>query len=222
MNTVFFFPYAGASANVYLNYKKILSNDNTRVVLYEYPGHGSRYSDPKMYSVEEIASDFISRYLSPIDSKYCLIGHSYGTNVILAICHKLQERNYNFPKYVYLSSGIPIRDNPIDASEDGIRKLLIEQNMTDNKIMENKDLFNFFYPIIANDVENLNNYNPIRIKLPIEARLFKGNLEEIDMEKEWKDFFNIVSFKELEGDHSHILSNETVKIISNNIMIDFI
>lgn len=219
MKTIFIFPHAGASANSYLKYKDILATKNVNVVLVEYKGHGSRYSEPMSKSIEEVAEDFINNNDVRLIKDYILFGHSYGTNVILEICHQLVQKGLNLPKEVYLSSGVPGRKEKMDCSKSGIKEFLIKQGMTDEAVITQDDIFDFFYPIISNDIENLNKYNPSCSFYKIKACLFKGKLEKLEMMNEWNKYFEINNFFEFEGGHGHIFGEDAVNKISS-LMVD--
>ena len=216
---LFIFPHAGSSANLYLEYKKQLSNSFVECFLYEYKGHGARYGEEFSKSIQEVSIDFLEKYSRLLEEDYIFLGHSYGTNVILDLCNTINCRKLQFPKIIYLSSGSPIHEK-IDTSKEGIRELLLRQNMTASNIMTDNSLFDFFFPIIQNDINNLNNYKALEKKYPIEVSLFSGNNENIDMNKVWKDYYRIKNTQVFDGGHEYILKKENVRKICDTVLND--
>lgn len=224
-NIVFFLPCAGGSASAYSAYQTLFQDTEIEVICHEYNGHGKKYSSAFSRTIFEEAELFVSTYEKElVNRKYILFGHSYGGLVIYEICRLIKRKGLNTPDFVYLSSCIlPIEGNhlELDTTYDGIKKLTSDVHMTSSEITENKEIFDFFYPVIKNDIENIKRYQPVKQVLGIKARLCSGTEECLNGFEDWNKIFYILGHEKYTGDHGYIQKNENAKAIVASLINDF-
>lgn len=218
---VYFFPHAGGSASCYKQYYELLKK-YSRVVCCEYKGHGSRYSEKLCNSVTEEAENFLKEHCSELESNdFIFFGHSYGTLVIYEVCILLNAKGLKLPKNIFLSSCVLPTDNysrKKDCSFEGIRKMISDDNLTDERIINSDEVFSFFYPIIANDINNLNNYKPKLEYFDIDSKFFSGS-EEYDLKgfEIWEKVFHILEYKVFSGNHGYVMDSNNIESIVSQI-----
>ncbi len=219
INKIYFFPHAGASANCFFPYKEKLLAKGFDCILIDYSGHGSFFSEPFASSIEEEAKKIINKYnISNSKYDYAFFGHSLGTNFIYEICKQLSTMNKKEPKYVFLSSG-NLNQEHINSSRESIIKFLKKTEMTNIEILENDKLFNFFYPIIKNDIEIFNHYPKQTKKISIKASVLFGKDEENEMKtSKWDEYFNIENTNIYKGNHSYLFDKNNIDLIIKNII----
>src|SRR6267154_4769985 len=84
-------PYAGASAGIFRSWLELLPPD-IDIWGVEYPGHGTRISEPLIDRIERLAEPLADAVAAETGMPYAFFGHSMGSLVAFEICHKLTER----------------------------------------------------------------------------------------------------------------------------------
>jgi surfactin synthase thioesterase subunit len=229
--TLFCFPYAGGSASFYREWK--FDDDVIEVIPLEYPGHGSKYSEPLC----EHMTDLTDILLKEMETKHqmnsleniSLFGHSMGAIVAYEIAAKLEERDDNKVEHLFISSksSPKYKVDQIDCSNTKHLKQSLEKiGGTNKELLETEDFMNIFLPIIQSDLNVLANYHREKKrgkKVGNKAVLLLGSNDTVTKEsiESWNEYIeHIEGLHILKGDHFYIKQNQDIvlKIIQEYVL----
>lgn len=221
---LFCIPYSGGYANIFNKWKKYLIPS---IELYplELSGRGKRNREPLYKSFEEAVNDIyyiIKENLSSND-EYILFGHSLGGLLAYEIYYKLES--FNKPKHIYISGVNPphyeVEKKIKDLSKIEFINYLKKLGGISKELLSNKEIIDFFLPIIRSDLEIYENYkyNKNRTPLEIDISVFYGTDDFlVNLWQEWKNYTNgKCYFYQFDGNHFFLNSNfiEICDIINN-------
>ena len=225
---LFIIPFAGGSC---FSMKKISDLiDFMDVKILELPGRGKRINSELINNIDDIINDLLPEITHHIENynEYYLFGHSMGAIISYELIHKLSLHLKKMPKTLFVSgrpgpSNIRKKKKTYDLPSIEFKQKLRELGGCPEEVLMNKELMNFYEPIIRADFEAIENYQyPDRKKpLPVKIIGLFGTDEDITKEEMlcWKkeSVFN-VKIIELLGNHFFIFDNasEISNIIKNN------
>jgi len=224
---IYFLPHAGAIGSNYFIYRNALVQAGFEVILHDYCGHGSRYADPFSPSLQDEARNFADLYrTSLMQDEYAIFGHSLGASIAYEIRLLIQNDGLPPPRIMYLSSGVPPYCYAGEKKLSGIDKksfddYLIKSGITPKSVLENKDLYDFFIPILRKDFALLETYTGSRYSVNQKARILQGTEENIAEIKEWSSIFDITGNSTYPGGHYYILDPQNVLKVAQLIISDF-
>ncbi|SIR94076.1 Surfactin synthase thioesterase subunit [Peribacillus simplex] len=229
--TLFCFPYAGGSASFYREWK--FEDDVIEVVPLEYPGHGSKYSEPLCDHMGDLTDILINemetKHRMDALGSISLFGHSMGAIVAYEIAAKLEERYGNKVEHLFISSKSSpnYKVDQIDCSNAKHLKLSLEKiGGTNKELLETEDFMNIFLPIIQSDLNVLANYHHEKKhneKVGNKAVLLLGSDDTVTKEsiENWNEYIeHIEGLHILKGDHFYIKQNQAIvlKIIQEYLL----
>ena len=190
----------------------------------DYPGHGKRFSEKLLESVEEIASDAI-KHIS-FQKEYSLLGYSMGTMVVLEILSIIKDKGLPLPVNVYFCALEPIicgerRISWKDSSETEILKSLKQLNGTPDEFFENEELIDLILPIVRNDFHAVSNYkiNEYNFGRNISFYIIYSNDENKRNITNWKHYLGEnISFYHVDGTHFFIHNENGLKALKEIII----
>ncbi|MDV7765069.1 thioesterase II family protein [Peribacillus sp. CSMR9] len=229
--TLFCFPYAGGSASFYREWK--FDDDVIEVVPLEYPGHGSKYSEP----LRDHMADLTDSLMEEMETKYqiqsleniSLFGHSMGAIVAYEIAAKLDERYGNKVEHLFISSksSPDYKVDQIDCSNsNNLKQSLKKIGGTNKELLETEDFMTLFLPIIQSDLNVLANYhdeNKRKKKVGNKAVLLLGSEDSVTKEsmESWNEYIeHIEGLHMLKGDHFYLKQNQDIvlKIVQEYLL----
>ncbi|MGG0411696.1 thioesterase II family protein [Peribacillus simplex] len=229
--TLFCFPYAGGSASFYREWK--FDDDLIDVVPLEYPGHGSKYSEPLCDHMADL-TDILMREMEKKHQmksleNISLFGHSMGAIVAYEIAAKLEERYGNKVEHIFISSksSPDYKVDQIDCSNAKHLKQSLEKiGGTNKELLETEDFMNIFLPIIQSDLKVLANYHHEKKrgkKVGNKAVLLLGSNDTVTKEsiESWNEYIeHIEGLHTLKGDHFYLKPNQEIvlKIIQEYLL----
>ncbi len=219
-------PCAGGSASNYIKYKTFTD----QVLLYEYPGHWSRYEEPLEMSIEQIVQTISLTIKENIDEEISILGHSMGGLIAWKLAQTLIEEDI-FVKGLYIAACCPPEINPEfikDIHDDADIKMLLHNiRQVPDKVLESSFFNEDLLPIIRNDLYLVKNYindfqmdTNIRISVPITCLYGKDDpvIERSQIEK-WRNYttgeFRCATFL---GDHFFVYNKENIKLIIEELL----
>ncbi|MBW9145943.1 alpha/beta fold hydrolase [Clostridium sp. CM028] len=196
---LFCIPYAGASATVYLKWKKQL-NKNIEVHAVELPGRGLKANEQLCTNIDDIVEEVFKEVSQEIDeySEYAILGHSMGGLIAYELYYKLMKSNFKRPVHIFISGSkapqlrIENRDSyklPLDK----FKELILKYGLTtSNEIFINNEVMDFFLPILRADFKIGDTYNYIKKEKKIESDMtvLVGTKDEsmsIDEANAWEE-----------------------------------
>jgi medium-chain acyl-[acyl-carrier-protein] hydrolase len=214
---LFCIPYAGGSAMVYNRWKKYLHRD---IELYpiELAGRGKRYNIPFYTSFHDAVDDLFNSIKNNLDGYYALLGHSMGSWLTLELAYKISELGYNMPIHIFFSGNRAphlYRKEKIlhKLPDDEFKREIFKIGGTPKELFENKELLEYFLPVLRADFKILENYNykDRDMCLNSDISVFNGiddNLTDTEIEG-WGKYTKL-QFKSYNFNGGHFFINEKV------------
>lgn len=188
-------PYAGGSARVFQSWRDMLPADMTLFGV-EYPGHGSRISEPAIDRIDVLAGHLAGALARVPPAPYALFGHSMGALTAFEMSHRLAGRGMLSPTLLVVSghgaASLPSTDRPVHACpDDEFIARLRELNATPPEVLDTPELIELMMPILRADFRAAETYVPARrpkLSIPIVAY---GGLRDPDVDRDqllaWAD-----------------------------------
>lgn len=222
-------PCAGGCAANYSKYKKYLDE----VIVYEYPGHWTRYDEPLKSSMKSLAETISEEIVFLHDnSKIFLFGHSMGGLTAWYVAKILQQKNISIAGLFIAACYTPCwgaRLTELIKSDADIKSFLKKIRQVPEKILDSYFFDENLLPVIRNDFRIIQEQ-----KMDDQSELFQTNrllsvpiicfcgtndpiVNCADMEQ-WKDFtnnqFEIYSCM---GDHFFVYDDDNIQFICKTI-----
>lgn len=177
-------PYAGSSATTYIKLNQLFPYQY-KIVPIEIPGRGLKSNEKLLHSISGIVDNVYGNILDEIQDQeeYVIFGHSMGGIIAFELCHKLMvdEGVLNKPKKLIVSGCMALQNRsteeetyklPLDEFKDAI---LVYGLTTSIEVFENKQLLDFFIPVMRADFEAVEKYKYAdHKKLNIDISVFWG------------------------------------------------
>src|SRR5882757_7301562 len=176
-------PYAGGSAGVFRSWCDLLP-PNVDVWGVEYPGHGSRISEPLTDRIDALAELIAEAVAAQPAVPYALFGHSMGSLVAFEMCHVLAARNATIPTLLVAAGHrgphLPASRPPVhDAPDAEFVAHLRELGATPPEVLKSAELVDLMLPILRNDFRACETYSaPERPPLRTEIVAYGGLADE--------------------------------------------
>ncbi|KMY31606.1 hypothetical protein ACZ11_05140 [Lysinibacillus xylanilyticus] len=221
------FPYAGASAMVYNNWRKSL-NSRIQLVPIELAGRGKRYTDNHYQDFNEMVEDVYSIVKDQIDerSPYALFGHSMGSWLAYELTYKIMSEERHPPMHVFFSArrAPHLTKDELDMnglSMENLKETIFKLGGTPKEIYENDEMMNAFLPIIYSDFKVMGTFDYVdrEEKLPCAISVMGGKEDkEISISDllQWKEHSQFgCKIYRLPG--GHFFQNENVEQVTTII-----
>ncbi len=229
---LFCIPHAGGSALKYYKWKKYLSNS---VELYpvELSGRGKRFVAPLYNSFEEATEDICEIVKTELDgTMYAVFGHSMGSLLAYELINKLKEQNFYAPIHVFFSGRHPPHvkvENAIHFMNDiDFIAEIIKYDGIPQGLLNNKEILDFFIPILRADYRIIENYRYYfkNYKFEFDISVFSGNKDrsiKIESLEDWGKYTKKrCIIYEFQGGHFFLDENVEgiIKIINDTLLED--
>lgn len=100
---LFFFPYGGGSAMVYLKWREYLDH-SIKLVPVELAGRGKRFNESCYGNLDQAVADAYHEVRRQLDTaKFAFFGHSMGSQIGYELAHQLQEKDGISPMHLFFS-----------------------------------------------------------------------------------------------------------------------
>jgi surfactin synthase thioesterase subunit len=212
---LFCFPFAGGGVSVYKEWIDYF-DDSTVVCPVQLPGRGERMMEKPYTQMDALQEDLIEEIRPYKDNKIILFGHSMGAKIAYETGRRLENLNIGVAGLIISGSRaphVPERD-PIHHLEDqAFEEELTRFNGLPKEFLENRELLNFFTPMLRADFTLVENYckeGVESLKCPIVA--FGGHEDEeasLDDLKVWQSYSHSgFKYQMFEGGHFFIREKE--------------
>lgn len=105
-------PCAGASATMYLRWRRLLP-EWVRLVPVELPGRGGRLGEPSIENFERLVDQLCEEQAQSLQGRYALFGHSMGALLAYGIAQRQRALSRPLPRALFASaSPAPSRRDP--------------------------------------------------------------------------------------------------------------
>ncbi len=155
--TIVLFPFAGASFYSYRAFEEKCPSHIDLITL-EAPGRGKRISENLVEDIHILVDDFYQTIENKIPdfSNIYFFGHSLGAVLAYLVAFKMKMETDSEPKKIVLSGKNPphitshLKDRHLLSNVD-FKNMIAEMGGTPQEILENKELLEFFLPILRSD-----------------------------------------------------------------------
>jgi external thioesterase TEII len=217
---LFLLHFAGGNCYSYDFFKQKIKNKSISVYALELPGRGKRYHESLILNKKDAIDDYVEQIKSiRNDEPYIIYGHSMGATLGLSVVKQMEEEN-DAPLQLVVSGnpgpGVKEFDeNDFETEKDRYRlpdsefkNVLRELGGIPEEVLENKELFDFFSPIIRADFQVLEKggyiEQNIKIDCPIYAIMGDSEKRSIHIDN-WKNYTRSnFKFQILSGNHFFI------------------
>jgi surfactin synthase thioesterase subunit len=207
---LFLLPFAGGNCYSFQFLMPFLKD--FEVITVELPGRGQRMGDKLLTNFEAAAQDIYAQVNRQLDTNepYVFYGHSLGTYLILKATSMLEKQGKS-PNCVIVSGNAgPGTDHRKDRhllEGEDFKAELRRLGGLPEEVLGNKEVFEFFAPIIKSDFEIVGSCdleNKCKIEAPIYAMM--GDKETLSPQiTNWSNYTKSnFEFEVLTGDHFFI------------------
>jgi surfactin synthase thioesterase subunit len=214
--TLFSLPCAGASAAMYLRWRRRLPSWVQMQPL-ELPGRGGRLQEATEKTFEALAASLCDELGTYPPQRYALFGHSMGGLLAYRIAQGLRTRMRSLPVALLISgcAAPSQQDWKRYADKEGDAALIADlrkQNGTPEEVFENPELLSITLSLLAADYRICASFRYEELPpLPIPIHVFGGRTDEIHKSKleEWRSESAVdFSLDWFDGDHFFLRQHE--------------
>jgi surfactin synthase thioesterase subunit len=212
-------PYAGASATMYLRWRRSLPSW-VQVVPVELPGRGSRLGEPFVESFAALVARLCDEQAAAIDAtagSFMLFGHSMGGLLAWGIAQRLRERGLPAPAALFVSGcPAPSQRDPLRfANKDTDAQLIADlrrQGGTPDEVFASPEMLRITLDALRADYRvcaSAPHATSLPLAMPIHA--FGGRQDDIDAARlaAWRrEARTLFSLTWLDGGHFFIRQSE--------------
>lgn len=232
---IFCFYHAGGNANMLRSW--MMQGNDVQIVLVEYPGHGTRYSESCCEDIVVLAKDMAQKIAGlKINRPVYFYGHSVGALLAFETAY-LIEKNYpeiDLRKLIVSGRHAPHKEDPSEYRTSMGREKLIEDlrrmKETEEELLNSRAFLDFYIPIITSDYKMNENYvydNEV-LNIPIVAHCGSNDRDaRMFFMKEWSYVTNNqFSISEFNGEHFFVLDEKKhyadvlIDIVKQDMLIE--
>ena len=188
---LFCLPCAGGSSQMYSGWKKYL---NECIILHnvELSGRGTRFGSDLYNCFNDAVDDVYNSIKDYLDKgPYAFFGHSMGGWLVYELACKIKEEHHTSPAHIFIAAQEAphiLQDRhfflhklPMNSFKNEIIKL----GGIPKELCENKEIFDFYLPIIKSDYKITENYvwRERKDKLDRDFTVLYGNKDNIEIDK---------------------------------------
>jgi len=209
-------PYAGGTKHS-MRFLKTAMPESIHYYAHDYPGRGMRIKEKNLLDINEIVEDLYTHVKSLIEMPYAVYGHSMGAIVAYLLVRKIEKEGKLLPLHLFISG----TDAPSVAPNEAIRYLLPKDEFIKkvhelgglpNEVIEDKQLIDFFEPILRADFQAIETYNYVPCEpMAVPITVMVGESEKLKHEDvlKWNEESKFpVNVHVFSGNHFFIFSHE--------------
>ena len=215
-HTLFCIPYAGGNKNIFSPLTSFIDSYISIKPL-ELPGHGTRFSEPLLTSIEDMAEDIAEQIIQHNEKVFSILGYSMGSVILYEVYFKLKEYGFNIPQNIIICSKDPIGyynefDNIAEMENETFKNFIRKKGATHEEILSNDELWEIVSPILKADFIAIDNYKNFikRERFHSSLYIFFGEKDNINNENlyRWSLFSSQnTEYKIFNGDHFFLFDN---------------
>lgn len=178
-------PCAGASATMYLRWRRLLPQW-VRIVPVELPGRGSRLSQPALRDFDALAARICAEQAEAMQGRFALFGHSMGALLAYGVACRLRATGRTLPMALLASgSAAPSRRDPARfANKTDDASLIADlrrQGGTPEAVFASPELLRITLDVLAADYRVCDSFRHAgEPPLPMPLHVFAGRDDDIE------------------------------------------
>lgn len=212
---LFCFPYAGASASVYLRWKRHLP-PFIHVIPVELPGHGRLSAQPLLHSMDALVTTLLASLPLPPQQPFAFFGHSLGALVAFECAYRLERTGRTGPRLLFATGAQPPslerQSSRHTLSDAELRSELSTLAGTPELALKSPELMELVLPVLRADFEIAETYlSPTTRALSCAIHAIGGNDDRIDSQalSAWREHtLSDFTMSVLAGGHFFIHQSE--------------
>ena len=186
----------------------------------ELPGRGNRIREELLDDVNEMVENIYGEVVNQVqNSEYIVYGHSMGTLIGFELVRKLAANKQILPRLLFFTGrGAPSIEKEKKIS--GYEKERFWQEIREigglpEEIFEQKDLMDFFEPILRKDFQSLEDYRYVPLAAPLAIPIFvrvgaQEDIKDENIEAWQKETVLPLNVSKLPGNHFFIFNHPQV------------
>lgn len=182
--TLLCLPCAGASATMYLRWRRALPAW-LRVVPVELPGRGERYAQAYAADLDTLAAQLCDRHESDLQGRFVLFGHSMGALLAYRMASRLRRQGRRLPELLVASASPapalrdPARFDGLD-NDDALIADMRKQGGTPEAVFADDELLRLALDTLAADYRLCKSHRyAAQPPLPVPIAVFAGREDDI-------------------------------------------
>ena len=234
---LFCFPFAGGGASVFARWGNVLQQYDIQIMPIQLPGRENRYTERYNNNIIDIAKNVAEGIKEYLDRPFAVFGHSMGGCLAYEFVKYLETVMKMKPSGMYVSCTVapkyivPCIFGDVDKestyiSEDVLFQLIKRFCGMDVNLLEIKEYYDYFVPILKRDFTLIKNYKPSHNDMiSSDIHVLWGDKDPDMVDKNinpWKTYSNTVKYKKMKGGHFYIKHNiqEICDYIALNTIYD--
>ncbi len=208
--TIFMLHFAGGNCYSFKFLTDLLPG--YKAVVLELPARGRRMAESLIKSRQEAVSDLLEQFLKQnIRTDFIIYGHSMGATLGLLLTRELEMRRI-YPEQLIVTGSCGPYEEKVSKrryalSSPDFKQMLKDLGGISELVLDEKELFEFFEPLIRADFELLEKENivlPHPVKTPIHALMGQDEEDQGHIEN-WKSLTQgACSLERWPGEHFFI------------------
>jgi surfactin synthase thioesterase subunit len=226
---VFCIPFAGGSEYSFFEFKKRCPGA-LEIVPVALPGRGSRIKEDRIEDAYDLRDDVYRTIKNSITGDYIIYGHSMGGILAALVSEKLKQNGDPMPLSLFISGCDSIANNITNKkryllSDPDFIDMLTEMGGSPKEILENRELLDFFLPILRSDFKAIDLYIHDKFeKINLDIDVLIGTADKVSVEEaqDWQKITSgQVTVKQFPGDHFFIYAilDDILKMIENRTLL---
>lgn len=209
-------PCAGASATMYLRWRRILPAW-VNVVPVELPGRGMRIGEPFVEDFQTLVGQICSEIAQGKNTRWAIFGHSMGALLAYGVTLHLQSIHADMPTVLF-ASGSPapsLRDPerfPDTNDDAALITDLRKQGGTPQEVFDSPELLSLTLDVLRADYRVCKTFGYRRsTPLPLPVQVFAGRHDDIEphrIEAWWDETDETFALNWFDGGHFFIREQE--------------
>ena len=214
---LFCLPYSGASAMVYVRWRRALP-DWLQVCPLELPGRGRRMDEPLQSDIKALAEQLAEEISRDLHSPYALFGHSLGGLLAFELAHALSARNLPAPLALFASGTAgparrEVSEYALAKTDEPLIARLRELQGTAEEALANPEWMQLMLPILRADFLLCGSFSyGERAPLDMPIHVFGGKQDSVraDQLLDWQlDAASGFSLDMFDGHHFFLIQHES-------------
>ena len=210
-------PCAGASATMYLRWRRLLPRW-IRIVPLELPGRGSRLAEPLVEDFDALVAQICAEQAEALRGDFAIFGHSMGALLAYGVTRRLRSMGRALPLALLASgSSAPSqRDADRFAGKTDDASLIADlrkQGGTPEEVFTSAELMRITLDVLGADYRVCEGFRyPGKAPLPMPVHVFAGREDEIDAARihAWSaEAGGVFTLDWFDGGHFFIRQHET-------------
>lgn len=211
------FTHSGSYASQYSLWEKYLPKE-VECIIYERAGSGIRISEEPFTTWVDLINDVVKSIEEYLDLPYIIFGHSLGGSIAFEVAKTLEANAKMLPQLVTIGDREAPNHKPDkirhNLSDEEFGEMLVEDYGMDRSLVLNKDIMEFFLPMLKNDFKLADTYfatfGHVNDKIATKIAVFRPSKtnDTIESHLDWAKYTNdTAEIIDMSGNHFFVFEH---------------